>query len=136
MPAAWDIFLSHATEDKESIARPLALALISAGLHVWFDEFTLLPGDSLRRSIDNGLAKSRYGVIILSRSYLAKQWTTWELDGLVQMAVSNGNVLLPIWHDITAAEVRDYSPSLADKIAIPSTLGVDAIATRIFGALQ
>jgi len=51
----WDIFICHASEDKEAIARPLANALKQAGLDVWYDEFTLTLGDSLRRKIDHGL---------------------------------------------------------------------------------
>jgi hypothetical protein len=61
----WDIFISHAWEDKEDIARPLAEALIAAGLRVWYDEFELTVGDSLGRSIDRGLRDSRYGSVKL-----------------------------------------------------------------------
>jgi len=61
----WDVFICHASEDKKDIAKPLALALIKMGLKVWYDEFTLKVGDSLRRSIDYGLSQSRYGIVIL-----------------------------------------------------------------------
>ena len=37
----YDIFLSHASEDKDDVARPLALLLQKLGLRVWFDEFEL-----------------------------------------------------------------------------------------------
>jgi hypothetical protein len=50
----WDAFISHASEDKDQIARPLYLQLQELGLRIWFDEFTLTVGDSLRRSIDKG----------------------------------------------------------------------------------
>ena len=59
----WDVFISHADEDKEDFVRPLARALHGRGLSVWFDELTLTVGDSLRRSIDLGLARSRFGVL-------------------------------------------------------------------------
>jgi hypothetical protein len=78
----WDIFICHASEDKEAIARPLANALKQAGLDVWYDEFTLTLGDSLRRKIDHGLARSRYGAVILSPHFFAKEWPQRELDGL------------------------------------------------------
>ena len=68
----WDVFISHASEDKEAIARPLAEALEGRGLLVWFDEFTLAVGDSLRRSIDHGLANSRFGIVILSPFFLKR----------------------------------------------------------------
>ena len=80
----WDVFISHAWEDKESIARPLAEALRARGLRVWFDEFTLSVGDRLRRSIDRGLANSRDGIVILSPHFFAKEWPQKELDGLIQ----------------------------------------------------
>ncbi len=113
----YDVFISHASEDKEHVVRPLAHALKEGGLRVWYDEFELQIGDSLRRKIDTGLAKSRFGIVVLSRSFFNKGWTNYELDGLVTRSVSGEQVLLPIWHDITKQELVDYSPSLADKVA-------------------
>ena len=112
-----DIFIAHASEDKDSVARPLADALAAAGLSVWYDEGELKLGDSIRRSIDQGIALSRFGVVILSKSFFEKGWTQYELDGLVTRAVSDEQVILPIWHDITKQEVTSHSPSLADKLA-------------------
>src|SRR5205823_8787479 len=51
----WDVFVCHASEDKEGFVRPLAKMLHESGLTVWYDEFTLKIGDSLRRRIDEGL---------------------------------------------------------------------------------
>lgn len=113
----YDVFISHASEDKESIVRPLATSLKNRGLSVWFDEFELKIGDSLRRKIDAGLAKSNFGIVLISRDFIKKGWTNYELDGLITRAVSGEQVLLPIWHNITKQEVVDYSPSLADKVA-------------------
>lgn len=113
----WDVFVSHASEDKAAVARPLAEHLRERGLTVWLDDFEFRIGDSLRRKIDAGLAGSRFGVVILSRSFFAKGWPQYELDGLVTRQVSGEQSLLPIWHDITKDEVKAQSPSLADKIA-------------------
>jgi len=113
----YDVFISHASEDKDAVVRPLANALRDGGLRVWFDEFELQIGDSLRRKIDRGLSMSRFGVVVLSRAFFGKGWTNYELDGIVTRAVSGEQVLLPIWHEITKKEVIDYSPSLADKLA-------------------
>lgn len=55
-----DLFLSHATEDKDGFVRPLAHALTALGASVWYDEFSLRAGDSLRESIDRGLRSSRF----------------------------------------------------------------------------
>ena len=113
----YDVFISHASEDKDAVVRPLANALKDKGLSVWYDEFELKIGDSLRRKIDQGLSKSRFGIVVLSRSFIKKGWTNYELDGLMTKAITGQQVILPIWHDITKQEVIDYSPSLADKVA-------------------
>jgi len=133
----YDVFISHASEDKDSVVRPLAHALSNAGLSVWYDEFELRIGDSLRRKIDTGLAKSRFGVVVLSRSFFGKGWTNYELDGLVTRAVSGEQVLLPIWHEITKQELIGYSPSLADKVARSTgTHTIDEIAVEIVGVIR
>jgi hypothetical protein len=128
----YDVFISHASEDKDGVVRPLAHALRDAGLSVWYDEFELKIGDSLRRKIDAGLAGSRFGVVVLSRSFFAKGWPNYELDGLVTRAVSGEQVILPIWHEITKQELIGYSPSLADKLArSTATHTIDEIAAEI-----
>lgn len=113
----FDVFVSHASEDKDEIVRPLAEALRDLDLSVWFDEFELRIGDSLRRKIDQGLAQSHFGIVVLSEAFFGKGWPNYELDGLVTKAVSGEQVLLPIWHGITKQDVINYSPSLADKLA-------------------
>lgn len=128
----YDVFISHATEDKEEVARPLALALHKEGLRVWYDEFELKIGDSLRRKIDNGVARSRFGVVIISPSFFAKGWPQYELDGLVTKAVTGEQVLLPLWHNVTKTEVIEHSPSLADKMARSTQqFTIPKIATEI-----
>lgn len=133
----FDVFISHATEDKDEVVRPLAHALQGAGLRVWFDEFELKIGDSLRRKIDKGLATSRFGVVVLSKEFFRKGWTNYELDGLVTRSVTGEQVLLPIWHNITKKEVIDYSPSLADKLARSTTTHtVEEIACEIVDVIN
>lgn len=127
-----DVFISHASEDKEAVVRPLATALVAEGLKVWYDEFELRIGDSLRRKIDQGLANSHVGLVVLSHSFIAKGWTNYELDGIVTRSVSGEQVLLPIWHNISKQEVVAYSPSLADKVARnTATHTVEEIAKEI-----
>jgi hypothetical protein len=129
---AYDVFISHASEDKDEVARPLAAALTRNGLNVWYDEFELRIGDSLRRKIDRGIANSNFGIIIVSRSFVKKGWTNYELDGLITRAVNGEQIMLPIWHDITKREVLDYSPSLADKLARNTTdFTIEEIADEI-----
>ena len=132
-----DVFISHASEDKDAIVRSLANALTAQGLKVWYDEFTLRIGDSLRQKIDRGLATSRVGLVVLSPSFIAKGWTNYELDGIVTRTVSGEQILLPIWHNITKQEVMDFSPSIADKVArSTATHTVEEIAKEIAELLQ
>ncbi|MBX3746084.1 MAG: DUF1883 domain-containing protein [Verrucomicrobiae bacterium] len=127
-----DVFISHASEDKEEIVRPLANALIAQGLDVWYDEFALQIGDSLRQKIDQGLAHSRVGLVVLSASFIIKGWPNYELDGIVTRSVSGEQILLPIWHGLTKQQVVEYSPSLADKVArSTATHTVEEIAAEI-----
>jgi len=128
----FDVFISHASEDKEGLVRALAQALESRGLAVWYDEFELRIGDSLRRRIDYGIARSRFGIVVLSESFFAKSWPQYELDGLVTLAVSGKQVLLPLWHGISKDTVMRHSPSLADKVALrTSDSTIDEIADEI-----
>ena len=107
----WDIFICHASEDKDAIARPLADKLTQAGLKVWYDEFTLTLGDNLRRTIDDGLANSRYGAVILSPDFFAKKWPQRELDGLTAREIDGEKkVVLPIWHKVTREYITRFSP--------------------------
>lgn len=128
----YDVFISHAYEDKDAVVRPLANALVQHGLRVWYDEFELKIGDSLRRKIDKGLANSRFGIVVLSRDFIKKGWTNYELDGIISKVVSGEQVMLPIWHEITKQEIIAYSPSLADKVARnTSSYTIDEIANEI-----
>lgn len=114
----FDVFVSHASEDKDAVVRPLAEALTDRGVSVWYDEFELRVGDSLRRKIDQGIARSRFGLVVVSKPFFAKGWPQYELDGLVTMSVNERQVLLPIWHEISKHEVINQSPSLADRVAL------------------
>jgi len=127
----WDVFISHASEDKDAIATPLAEALRAKGLRVWYDDFALKMGDSLRQSIDRGLARSRFGVVILSGYFFQKHWTQQELNGLTTAEVNGGKVILPVWHGVGFAEVRNYSPILADRKAAHAKDGLSRVVDMV-----
>lgn len=131
----WDAFVSHASEDKDAFVRPLAEALRSKGLRIWYDEFTLTVGDSLRRSIDRGLAHSRFGIVVLSPSFFAKEWPQKELDGLVAREVNGQKVILPVWHCADAEAIRKFSLLLADRVAVSSAIGIEAVAQALISAM-
>ncbi len=133
---SWDVFISHATEDKEPFVRSLAEALREAGLRVWYDRFTLKVGDRLRRSIDHGLARSRFGVVVLSPYFFAKEWPQLELDGLAGREIAGRKVILPVWHNIDAEEVRKFSPTLADRVAVKSSVGLENVVKELLDAIS
>lgn len=136
-PPQFDLFLSHASEDKATIARPLYEALRARGVTVWFDQAVLKLGDSLSGKIEEGLARCRRGVVVISPSFLAKRWPQKELAGLVAREIADGKkVILPIWHDIDAVALAQQSPTLADKVAGRSSDGIDALVAMILDVLQ
>lgn len=133
----YDLFISHATEDKDDFVRPLAQRLVESGLAVWYDELSLKPGDSLRQSIDKGLSESKYGLVVFSPNFFSKKWTQWELDGLVQRHLaSDHTIIIPIWHNIDANTVYSLSPSLANIVAVKSTVGIDRIAEQVVSVIK
>lgn len=133
---AFDVFISHASEDKDAFVRPLANALVQAGIKVWYDEYSLKLGDSLRASIDKGLATSRFGIVVLSHRFFAKEWPQKELNGLFALMQPGETKLLPIWHDITREELAKYSPLVADLLAARSDEGIDEVVRKILEVVK
>lgn len=131
-----DVFIAHASEDKDDAARPIAKALKAAGLDVWYDEFSLELGDSLRRTVDRGLADSRYGAVVLSPMFFAKDWPQSELDGLFAKEVGRVKTILPIWHEIDRDGVLERSPLLADRKAAKTASGIDHVVEEILHVVQ
>lgn len=116
----YDVFVSHAWEDKDSFVDEFVDELRNLGIKVWYDASEIKWGDSMRKRIDDGLRKSRFGVAVLSPNYIreGKYWTKAELDGLFQLDSIGGKILLPIWHNLTKKEVMEYSPIIASKLAM------------------
>ena len=131
----WDVFISHASEDKNDFVRPLAEGLRALDLRVWYDELTLKVGDSLRESIDHGLGQSRFGIVVLSQHFFSKQWPQNELDGLLAREVDGLKVILPVWHKITRAQVEGFSPVLAGRVAARSEQGLDQVIEALAQAI-
>ncbi|MDB5017816.1 MAG: hypothetical protein JWQ84_2648 [Mucilaginibacter sp.] len=124
----YDVFICHASEDKDDFVRPLAELLRQQDITVWYDEFSLSVGDSLRQKVDEGLAQSEFGIVVLSPNFFKKSWTNRELNGLTSREmIEQKEVILPIWHRVSAKDVARYSPPLADKFAISSVSGINAV---------
>ncbi|MDG4834234.1 toll/interleukin-1 receptor domain-containing protein [Solwaraspora sp. WMMD1047] len=134
---AYDLFISHASEDKDSLVRPLAESLRDLGLSVWYDEFELRPGDSLRQSLDRGIATSRHGLVVLSPAFIRKNWTQWELNGIINRLMAGDAKLIPLWYDIPRSAVAAFSPSIADIIAIVAAdKGIGQVASEVVRSLD
>jgi hypothetical protein len=142
---AWDIFISHASEDKDSFVRPLATELSRLGLRVWYDEFSLQIGDSLSRSIDLGLSESSAGLLVVSPAFMQKPWPKRELAGLVAGNIGRDQLIMPIWLNVNHQDVLSFSPTLADTVALvagdeePADLAVrilERVKPEVYTALQ
>jgi len=132
----WDVFISHASEDKP-FTDELANALRKRGIRVWYDVFVLKMGDQLTKKIDEGLTRSRYGIVVLSPSFFAKKWTEAELGALYTRQTTSGKkVILPVWLDISRAEVASYSALLADLKASDAARGVENVVNDVIDAIS
>ena len=132
----FDVFISHASEDKVEVARPLAALLMRAGLDVWLDELELQIGDSLREKIDYGLSRSRFGLVIFSPDFFEKRWPARELNGLFALEEDGEKIILPVWHNVDKRAVRSYSPMLADRLAAQTSSGLESVANAITKVIE
>jgi hypothetical protein len=129
----FDAFICHAKEDKTKVARPLANRLQRHGLDIWYDEFSLSYGDSLSGSIDCGLSKSDYGIVILSKRFFQKKWPRHELNALISKQVrKNKRIIIPIRHNVSEEEIAKYSEIMADSYAAKTNEGIPTIAEKLY----
>ncbi|QDT24354.1 toll/interleukin-1 receptor domain-containing protein [Gimesia chilikensis] len=127
----WDLFISHASEDKDEIVRPLANIFSANNVNVWYDEFEFEIGDNLRETIENGLRNSRYGLVVLSQHFFEKYWPKRELDGLITLETTGNDRILPIWHKVTAEDVKKHVLLLAGRYGLSTNEGLNVIADKI-----
>ena len=133
---AYELFLSHAGEDS-ALARDLYERLTDLGYHVFFDRVTLKLGDSLTDKIDTAIRECGHGVVLLQSVLLAPQAVDQEgeLRSLLARQTRTGvKCLLPLWHQLSAEAVAAYSEDLADKIAVETSEGLDAVVEAIVEA--
>lgn len=131
----YDVFLSHASEDKEAFVDDFVHELQNRGISVWYDSLNIAWGDSLRSKIDEGLKNSRYGIVVLSQSYIRKGWTQYELEGLFNIEMTNGKTILPIWHNISLKEIMDFSPTIAGRKAMNTIMQTPAEIAEVCSKL-
>lgn len=131
-------FISHDSRDKDSLVRELALELSKLMCPVWYDEYSLKVGDSLRACIEQGLKEAKKCVVVLSPNFLSNEgWGKAEFDSIFTREIlGKSNVILPVWHNVGVQEVYEYSPRLADKVGLNSSLGVSELARRLSNAIK
>lgn len=113
----YDVFISYASEDADFV-ESLVEELHKLDVKVWQDKLSIGWGNSIRQSIDRGLLKSRFAIAVLSKNYMEKYWTNYEVDGILNLETNTHKVILPIWHNVTLDDVKAFSPSLAGRKAL------------------
>lgn len=101
---------------------------------VWYDDYKIVPGQSLRGSIDRGLSSCDFGIVVLSPKFFEKNWTETELDALFALESKNRKVIIPIWLDVGVEELRRFSVILSTRAAIQAGQPIPAIVDRIIFA--
>jgi hypothetical protein len=126
-------FISHDSRNKEKIAEPLASRLVKLDCPVWYDEYSLQPGDSLRESIENGLKECSHCILVLTPEFLNNEgWGKREFDSIfTREIVEESNIIIPIWSNVSREQVYEYSPALADRVGIQWEEGVHSVAKEI-----
>ncbi len=132
----WDVFISHANEDKQEVVEPLSQELQNRGLKVWYDKWVLKIGDRLLEKIDEGLSRSRYGIVVLSPHFLDKQWPKNELEGLMQKEIDGKKVILPVWHKVRRSDLISYSPIIVGRLAGTTKNGINALVEELIIAME
>ena len=127
----WDVFISHASEDKKHIARPIAIILQEVGLNVWIDESKLRMGTTLLKEIENAMHSSKYCVAILSSNFFLKEWTRRELNYFLKNEHEGNTQVLPVWHNVNQAFISKYSKVIANKTGINTSHGLLSVVSQI-----
>jgi hypothetical protein len=133
----FDVFISHASEDTETLARPLAEALRKLGHAVWLDEHVLEVGDVLKAALHAGIERSRYCVAILSRASLKKDWIRYELERWLKKSASAAQNLLLVWHGVSEHDVAAWSPEIASRVALLTDRdSIEELAAKLSRAMR
>lgn len=133
----YDVFISHAFEDKENIADPLNIALRQAGFKVWYSGTDLKAGDDLEHRIPEAISQSKYGIVILSKDYLKSKWGEKELAQLALLEkTTKRKIILPIWHNVSVNEIKYTFPFHINRFALHSKSGMALIQLKLIAELK
>jgi TIR domain-containing protein/pentapeptide repeat protein len=126
----WDFFISHASKDKDGVARPLAEALRDLGQRVWYDEFTIRLGDDLSRVINYGTQSSLFGILVVSKAFFGRRWTEAEAE-----ALQNRRIFV-VLHGVNVEELAALRPEMADRLTISTDAGAAHIAEALVKSIR
>jgi hypothetical protein len=127
-----DLFLSHSSEDKIRYIQPLTESLITKKITFWLDSLEIGWGDNVLLRINEGLRRSRYLLLCLSRSFLNRPWPEAEMASAlaIQNATGQKRVLplilnskdsvlerYPILVSLAYREYRNSADAVAEEIA-------------------
>jgi hypothetical protein len=129
----YNVYIAHASEDKDAYVNQLAEELEKHNLKVWYDDFILLVGDNLLETINKGLSSSEYGIVVISPNFTKKEWPKRELDALFSQEFNGVNKILPIWLNMSYEEVVAYFPLIASKYALKANDGIDK---NVYGIMK
>src|SRR3546814_713175 len=113
------VYLAHASEDK-ALARPLAEGLMARGIDVWYDNWEIGFGDSLRRKMEEGLGDCTHFVVLLTATSIGKAWVNEEIDAGLMKEVEGNAQFIGLRHELPHASV---SPFLRTRLTPESTNG-------------
>ena len=92
----YDVFISHASEDKDDIARPIYEACRSRGIVAFLDEEEIQWGDSLTEVLNHALGKSKFFLAILSEHSIGKKWPRREINTALARQIEGNQKFLPL----------------------------------------
>jgi len=132
----WDVFISHASEDKDSIARPLALALQTHGLTTWLDAEEMFGHEPLDQRIEDGLRSSKIIVLILSSSFLSKEWTTREMMLALELETPQKCVVVPLMHNLDDDDIDQIPPKLRNRPGVSTKDSFETAFVRLVATIR
>lgn len=121
------VFLCHASEDK-ALVRQMAKDLTANGVDVFYDDWCITYGDSIRQRIDEGLQDCTHFVVLLTENSLTKPWVNAEIDaGFVQKLAGKCRFVPlryqlsiddvpPLLAGIYAPEINDYDDEILSLV--------------------
>jgi len=128
--SSYNAFFSYADEDKQ-IATELVGALKANGFKIWYAPMSLSVGDKLLDGIEEGIKKSDSAILLISKDYLEKKWTNYEMDSFIRLNIEKDKKILPIWHNVEKQDVEKRFTALSGILALNTNMGVQYLVSNL-----